>query len=143
VEKKMKVLNIFAAILLSLVTVGCGSSNSTPALSVLAPASISGKTLKVTISSGSGGFATTGTADFVISNTTNQYTLNGDGVNVANSAGTFSYSSSGNKGTLAVNDSAFGNGNHYLTFTSTTSGTFTSNMDQNPFASQTGSFVVQ
>jgi hypothetical protein len=143
VEKKMKILNIFTAILISLVLVGCGSSDSTPAPSVSAPASISGKTLKVTISSGSGGFATTGTADFVISNTTNQYTLNGDGVNVANSAGTFSYSSSGNKGTLAVDDSAFGNGNYYLTFTSTTSGTFTAYMEQNPSASQTGLFVDQ
>jgi outer membrane lipoprotein-sorting protein len=143
VEKKMKILNIFTAILISLVLVGCGSSDSTPAPSVSAPASISGKTLKVTISSGSGGFATTGTADFVISNTTNQYTLNGDEVNVANSAGTFSYSSSGNKGTLAVDDSAFGNGNYYLTFTSTTSGTFTAYMEQNPSASQTGLFVDQ
>jgi outer membrane lipoprotein-sorting protein len=143
VEKKMKILNIFTAILISLVLVGCGSSDSTPAPSVSAPASISGKTLKVTISSRSGGFATTGTADFVISNTTNQYTLNGDEVNVANSAGTFSYSSSGNKGTLAVDDSAFGNGNYYLTFTSTTSGTFTAYMEQNPSASQTGLFVDQ
>jgi len=69
----MKILNIFAAILLSLVIVGCGSSNSTLAPSVLAPASMSGKTLQFTISSGSGGFATTGTGDFVISNTTNLY----------------------------------------------------------------------
>jgi hypothetical protein len=143
VEKKMKILNIFAAILLSLVIVGCSSSDSTPAPSVTAPTSISGQTIKGTITSGSGGFATTGTSDFVTSNTTNQYTLNGDGVNVANSAGTFSYSSSGNKGTMAVDDSAFGKGNYFLTFTSNTSGTFTANMEQNPSASQTGSFVLQ
>jgi hypothetical protein len=143
VEKKMKILNIFAAILLSLVTVGCGSSNSTPALSVLAPASISGKTLKVTISSGSGGFATTGTGDIVFSGTTNQYVLRGDTVNTADSAGTFSYSSSSNIGTIAVDDSGYGKGSWNLTFTSITSGTYTAYMEQNPSASQTGSFVVQ
>ena len=139
----MKVLNLFAAIVLGLVLVGCSSSDSTTTPSVSAPASISGKTIKITVSSGSGGFATTGTADFVTSNTTNQYTINGDGINVANAAGTFSYSSSGNKGTVAFDDSAFGKGNFNLTFTSTTSGTYTADIEQNSSANQTGSFIVQ
>ena len=139
----MKVLNLFSAILLSLVLAGCSSSDSTNEPDVSAPTSISGKTVKVTVSSGSGGFASTGTLDMVFSGTTNQYIINGDTVNVADSAGTFSYSSSGNKGTIAVDDSGFGKGNFNLTFTTTTSGTYTADMEQNPSASQTGSFEVQ
>ncbi|MCG6202854.1 hypothetical protein [Psychromonas antarctica] len=135
----MKVLKLLPAILLSLVIAGC-SSNSTNESEISAPTSISGKTIKVTISSGSGGFASTGTADVVVSNTTNQYTINGDGVNVVNSAGTFSYSSSGNKGTIAIDDSAFGKGNYNLTYTSTTSGTFTADIEKYPSATQSGSF---
>jgi hypothetical protein len=139
----MKILNLFTAILLSLVIVGCSSSDSTPASNVTAPTSISGKTVKITVSSGSGGFASTGTGDIVFSGTTNQYVLRGDTVNTADSAGTFSYSSSSNIGTIAVDDSGYGKGSWNLTFTSITSGTYTANMEQNPSASQTGSFVVQ
>ena len=120
-----------------------GSSDSTNEPAVSAPASISGSTFKITVSSGSGGFASTGTADIVFSDTTNQYVLHGDTVNTADSAGTFSYSSSSNKGTIAVDDSAYGKGSWNLTFTSGTSGTFTADMEQNPSASQTGSFVDQ
>jgi hypothetical protein len=139
----MKVLNLFAAILLSLIIVGCGRIDSAPAPSVTAPTFISGKTIKSTITSGSGGFATTGTSDFVTSNTKNQYTINGDVVNVANSAGTFSYSSSGNQGIIAFDDPGFGKGNYNLTFTSTTSGTYTADVAQNSSANQTGTFIVQ
>jgi pimeloyl-ACP methyl ester carboxylesterase len=117
--------------------------NTTGLATEEAPTSISGKTIKATITSGSGGFATTGTSDLVTSNTTNQYTINGDMVNVANSAGTFSYSSSGNKGIVAFDDSALGKGNINLTFTSTTSGTFTGDLAQNSSANQTGTFIVQ
>ncbi len=138
----MKVLNLFAAILLSLVIAGC-SIVSIDEPVVPAPASISGKTVKITVSSGSGGFSSTGTAEMVFSNTTNQYVINGDTANIADSAGTFLYSSSSNIGTIAVEDSAFGKGNFNLTFTSTTSGTYTADMEQNPSASQTGSFEVQ
>ena len=139
----MKKLNLFIGILLSLVIVGCSSSDSTNEPTVSAPTSISGTTVKVTVLSGSGGFASTGTADIVFSNTINQYVINGDTVNIADSAGTFSYSSSGNKGTIAVDDSGYGKGNWNLTFTSTTSGTYTADMEQNPSASQTGTFEVQ
>ena len=139
----MKKLNLFIGILLSLVIVGCSSSDSTNEPAVSAPTSISGTTVNVTILSGSGGFASTGTAVIVFSNTTNQYVINGDTVNTADSAGTFSYSSSGNNGTIAVDDSSYGIGNWNLTFTSTTSGTYTADMEQNPSASQTGTFVMQ
>ena len=140
----MKYLQLLLIPFVILALNACSSSSDSDDEPVVsAPSSISGKSVKITVSSGSGGFASTGTAEMVFSNTTNQYIINGDTVNVADSAGTFLYSSSSNKGTIAVDDSGFGKGNFNLTFTSTISGTYTADMEQNPSASQKGSFEVQ
>ena len=108
----------------------------------LAPASISGKSVKIVVLSGSGGFASTGTADLVFSNT-DQYFLTGDGVNTSDSTGTFVYSPNGNEGTIDIDDSDSGRGNFDLIFTSATLGTYIFHIDQSPSAIQTGSFEIQ
>lgn len=139
----MKILSLFAVILLSLALAGCDSSDSSKEADVLALTSIVGKTVKITVSSGAGGFASKGSAMIAFSSITNQYVITGDEINVGDSAGTFSYSSSGNKATLAMDDSALGKNNFYLTFTSTDLGTYIADAAQVPSATQIGSFEVQ
>ena len=73
-----------------LLAFGCGGENTTtgssdPPPAISAPASLAGRTLDATVSSGSGAFATTGT--FRVSFTASTYAIMGDGVNTANSNG--------------------------------------------------------
>jgi hypothetical protein len=137
----MKLLNIIIGILLCLVITGCSRSKTSNASNVSAPTSISGKTIKFTVSSGAGGFAASGTWNLVVSSTVNRYEVIGDYVNVVNSAGTFMYSPDGNKATVAMDDSVIGKGNFYLTFTSATAGTYTADAEQSFSAYQSGSFT--
>ena len=140
----MKKANLFIGIFLSIVLIGCSSIDSNNNDSdVSAPSSISGKTFEFTISSGSGVFPSSGTWTVVISNTVNQYVVTGDTVNTVNSAGLFTYSANGNKGTVYFFDSAPGKGHLYLTFTSSTSGTYTADAVNSSSANQSGSFVEQ
>ena len=138
----MKLLNIIIGILLCLVITGCSRSKTSNASNVSAPTSISGKTIKFTVSSGAGVFAASGTWNLVVSSTVNRYEVIGDYVNVVNSAGTFVYSPDGNKATVAMDDSVIGKGNFYLTFTSATAGTYTADAEQSFSAYQSGSFTT-
>ncbi len=139
----MKKANLFIGMFLSIALIGCSSIDSNNIDSdVLAPSSISGKTVELTISSGSG-FASSGTWTVVISNTENQYTATFDTANPANSAGLFTYSANGNKGTVSFYDSGWGRGHLYLTFTSSTSGTYTADAEASSSAKQSGTFVEQ
>ena len=139
--KNIKLFLIVAAIMLS----GCGGGGSDGGggggTSAVAPSSIVGKFYKMTITSGSGFFATTGTYTVSFSANQNIYTVKGDGVNVADSAGTYTYSASGSNGTVSVVDSLIGNGAFSLTFASTTSGTFVATAASDPNSSQSGSFT--
>ena len=135
-----KYLVLFALILIQ----GCssgGDDSSTPA--VTAPTSIAGDTVRMTITSGVGVFATTGTFTVSLSANQNIYTVTGDGVNVADSAGTYTYSANNNIGVVSIVDSVVGAGAFTLTFTSTTSGTFVATAVSDPASNQAGTFTRQ
>ena len=136
----MNKIKFYVAVLVVFFLFGCSDENS---INVSAPTSIAGKTVDISVNSGSGGFATTGTATMVISDTVNQYSIFGDGVNVANSAGTYTYSSFANVGTISFDDASLGKGAFFLTFTSESSGTYTASIEISSSASQSGSFVVR
>ena len=140
----MKKLTLFVGVILGLVTVGCGSENSNDSIdpNVTAPTTISGKSIKGTITSGTGGFASSGRSTFVASSTDNKYKVLGDGINTINSRGTFSYNVNNNKATIVFDDSVLGEGHYNFTFTTKTSGTYTANTEQNPIAKQTGTFEL-
>ena len=138
----MKRLSLFVGIFFSIALNGCSSTDSNNFdLGVSAPSSISGKTIEFTISSGAGVFPSNGTWTVVISNTENRYAVTGNTVNTANSAGLFTYSATGNKGTVYFYDSAPGKGHLYLTFTSSNSGTYTADAVNSSSAYQSGTFV--
>jgi hypothetical protein len=144
----MKKLTLFIGVLLSLVIAGCGgdidsnSDSNSNNLNVSAPATISGKSFKAVITSGSGGFASSGRSVFVVSNTDNKYKVLGDSINTINTRGTFSYSANNNKATIVFNDSVLGKGNYHFTFISETKGTYTAESEQSSLAKQSGSFEV-
>ena len=141
----MKKLILFMGVLLSLVIAGCGSDSShdsNVSLPVLAPTTISGKSIKGTITSGTGGFASSGKMMYVASSTDNKYKVLGDAINTINTNGTFSYTANNNKATITFDDSVIGKGNYHLTFTSKTAGTYTADAQQSTFAKATGSFEV-
>jgi len=136
----MKNIKTLFLIVISIMFTGCGSSSSGGS-SVTAPTSIAGKLYKMTISSGSGLFATTGTYTVSFSSNQNIYTVTGDGVNVADSAGSYTYSASGSTGVVAIVDSLLGNGVVSFTFTSATGGTFVATATSDPNSRQSGSFT--
>ncbi len=108
---------------------------------VTAPTSIAGETISMTITSGAGFFATTGTYTVSFSANQNIYTVTGDGVNVADSAGTYTYSANSNIGLVSIVDSAVGAGSFALTFTSATGGTFFATVVSDPASNQAGTFT--
>ena len=136
--------NLLIGVFLSIALMGCSSIESNNIDSdALAPSSISGKTFQFTIASGSGVYPSTGTWTVVISDTNNQYVVTGDTVNTDNSAGLFTYKANGDKGRVYFYDSAPGKGHLYLTFTSSTSGTYTADAVHSSYSHQSGSFVEQ
>ena len=120
---------------------GGGENNDGSADGVTAPSSLAGKVYRMTISSGSGIFARTGTYTVSFSSTQNIYVVTGDGTNVADSAGNYTYSVIGNVGLVSIVDSAVGKGSFSLTYASTTDGTFVATAASDPNSSQSGSFV--
>ena len=141
--KVMKKANLFIGMFLGIALIGCSSIDSNKTDSdVSAPSSISGKTVEFTISSGSG-FASSGAWTVAVSNTDNEYAATFDTADPATSAGLFTYSANGNKGTVSFFDSAAGRGHLYLIFTSPTSGTYTADSMSNSSANQSGTFVEQ
>ena len=78
-----------------------------------------------TVQNGVSPFADTGTFTFKGASSGNGYTVTGDGVNTADSSGSYSYSQiNGSTGALKVNDSAFGVASVYLACSSATAGGF-------------------
>ena len=105
------------------------------------PTSIAGERAMMTITSGAGFFATTGAFIVNISATQNTYTITGDGVNVANSAGNYTYSVNNNIGVVSIVDSVLGTGEFALTWTSTTGGTFVLTVVSDDASIQAGTFT--
>ena len=123
------------------VALGCGSDSdsgsSGQAPVIEAPASMSGRTFDGTVATGSGVLASTGT--FRISFAASTYAVLGDGVDVANSNGTYTYSAVGAVGTAAFVDSGLGSGNFAFTYTSANTGTYSANNTAGGI--QAGTFV--
>ena len=116
--------------------VGCGNSGGGGSGDpVDAPSSLAGRTIDVTINSGSGFFATTGT--FRVSFGGSNYAIQGDGVNVGNSIGFYSYAAVGAVGTAVFIDSLVGDGNFAFTYTSSSRGTYSANAAIGGFQSGT------
>ncbi len=132
-----KYLVVFALILIQ----GCSSGGDSSTPVVTAPTSIAGDTVRMTIASGAGVFASTGTLTVTFSANQNIYTVTGDVVNVADSSGTYTYSANNNIGVVSIVDSVVGAGAFTLTFTSTTSGTFTATVVSDPASNQAGTFT--
>jgi hypothetical protein len=124
------------AMLLSFSCGGDGNSGSS-APPVSAPPSLENRTLDCVVTSGSGGFATTGT--FRVSFTASTYAILGDGVNTANSNGTYTYTQVGDVGTATFIDSVIGAGNFAFTYTSASAGTYSVNATAG--GAQAGTFV--
>lgn len=124
--------------------VGCssdGGGDTTPTSTVTAPTSVEGKVYVATITSGTGVYATTGKYTLSFSNTQPIYFAVGDGITVASSSGTYTYTASGNSGTANFVDSLLGVGTLTFTFTTATSGTSLSTVASDPNSTQTTTFV--
>jgi hypothetical protein len=130
-------------VMLSLVilTSGCkggGGSSGSSGQPVAAPATVNGRTYDARVTSGTGAFASSGT--FRASFATSTYAIQGDGVNVANSNGTYTYSAIGTVGTAIFFDSVAGGPNTLaFSYTSTTSGSYS--ISSAGIGSQAGTFV--
>ncbi len=137
----MKNIKTYIIVLACILVASCGSSSGGGSSSVTAPNTVSGKVYRMTISTGAGFYATTGTYTVSFSAIQNTYTSTGDGVNVADSAGTYTYSANGNIGVASIVDSVIGNGSFAFTFTSVTGGTFLATAASDPGSNQSGTFV--
>jgi len=69
------------------------------------------------------------------------YTVQGDGVNVAVSSGTYTYTATGNQGLTAIVDSVLGSGAFAFTFNTATSGSFQVTAASDPNSKQSGTFT--
>jgi len=126
----------FLSLTLSLISCSTGGTGGTSgsegqAAAVSAPATLAGKTYRVTVESGSGVFPSTGTFTVVFSSSQPWYIRQGDGVNFRDSWGMYTYSSSGASGTVEVDDSHASQAVFSLTFNTATSGVVTSTADAN------------
>jgi hypothetical protein len=109
-----------------------------------APASLAGKSLTETITSGTTPFSNVGGSVIQFGgmqgDTTGNFITTGSG-GVTNSTGTFSFVvTSGSTATLVLQDSAFGEVTEVLTFQTPTSGTFASSRSGG--GTQAGSFIT-
>jgi hypothetical protein len=83
-----------------------------------APNSVAGLYIYGTITDGSPPYASTGHCTFIAASSGNSYQIVGDGVNVTNSTGTYSYSLvNRSTGKLQMTDSLAGSGTVYVGFT--------------------------
>jgi len=109
-----------------------------------APASLAGKTMTQTITSGTAPFTSVGTSVIqlggTLGDTTGNFISTGSG-GVTNSTGTFSFvMTSGSTATLVLQDSVLGQVTESLTFQTPTSGTFASSRSGG--GTQAGSFIT-
>ena len=116
-----------------------GSGNGTNA-----PASIAGKSITHTITSGTTPFSASGSFVMAVGGTdgdlSGSYTITGSG-GVPNSSGTYTYTmADANTGTLNLQDSVLGAVTESLVFQTPTSGTYSSTAGA---GTQTGTFIFQ
>ena len=89
------------------------------------PAAINGNVFQCTVEDGLSPFANTGSFTLIIAHSGNSYTVKGDGINTANSSGTYSYSEiNGTTGAMQISDSVSGSSTAYFGFSSTNTGGF-------------------
>ncbi len=133
----------FLSLTMSLISCSIGGINSSngEAAAVSAPGTLAGKAYRVTVESGSGVFATTGTftVDFLSSQPF--YTKQGDGVNTGDSWGMYIYSSSGASGTVEVDDSNASKLVYSFTFNTAISGTYVVTSTAGVNSRQSGKFT--
>jgi hypothetical protein len=87
--------------------------------------SIAGQRIECTVQDGLYPFADTGTFTFQAAASGNTYAVIGDGINTANSSGTYSYSNiNASSGMLQIDDSISGTAFAYMVFASSSSGEF-------------------
>ena len=135
----MKSLKSLILLFTCFVIVSCGADSGSD--SFTAPSSISGKVYRMTVDSGAGFFATTGTYTLSFSSTQNTYVVTGDGVNVADSVGSYTFTTNGNLVIASIVDSSLGNGSFALTYSSATGGTFLATAASDAASNQSGRFV--
>ena len=120
---------------------GGGSSNQEPSSSVNAPTSLSGNAYKLTITSGDGSFAKSGSYIVKFFNSSDMM-VTGDITNVQNSTSTYTYTNSNNQGTVSYT-STIGMETIVFTFSSESSGTFAKTGGNTaPLSTQNGTFVL-
>jgi subtilase family serine protease len=89
------------------------------------PAAINGNIFECTVEHGLSPFANTGSFSLIIADSGNRYAVQGDGINTANSSGSYSYSEiNGTTGAMEISDSVSGSSTAYLVFSSTNTGGF-------------------
>jgi hypothetical protein len=100
----MKIANIVLTVILLACLAACGSNGQS---NDFAPATLTGQSYRLTINASSGlPFASTGTAIIAFAETT--YTITGDGVNIIDSDGTYTYrKTTGTIGEAVILDSVF------------------------------------
>ena len=133
----------FFSLTMSLISCSTGgiSSSDGEAAAVSAPATLAGKTYRVTVESGSGVFPSTGTftVDFLSSQP--WYTTQGDGVNTFDSFGFYIYNSSGASGTVEVDDAHASKVVYSFTFNTAISGTYVVTSTAGVNSRQSGTFT--
>lgn len=129
---------------------GGGSNSSTQTNNNgTAPASLSGLTINVTVTGGAKPFSSTGSYTFTLTGgngNSGSYLLQGSG-GVQSNVGTYTYSASGNTGTLTEVEQSGTLVNNTLTFNSNNSGTISSSSPpgsgpRDVGGNQTGNFTI-
>jgi len=143
----MKAIGYFTLLFLAISLISCSSGTNVisngGAAAVSAPGTLAGKTYRVTVESGSGVFASTGTFTVGFLSAQPIYTTQGDGVNTGDSFGFYTYSSSGASGTVKVEDSVVQNAIYSVTFNSAISGTYVVTATAGVNSRQSGTFTEQ
>ena len=141
----MKAIGYFTLLFLTMSLISCSSGTNVisngGAATVSAPATLAGKTYRVTVESGSGVFATTGTFTVVFQDSQPIYTTQGDGVNIGNSWGMYIYSPSDASGTVEIEDASGTNSIYSFTFNTATAGTYVATATADVNSSQSGTFT--
>ena len=141
----MKAIGYLTLLFLTLSLISCSSGTNVISndgvAAVSAPDTLTGKTYRVTVESGSGVFASTGT--FTVRFLSDQpiYTVQWDGVKFRDSWGMYIYSSSGDSGTVKVEDSSGENSVYSFTFSTATSGTYVATAMEDVNSRQSGTFT--
>ena len=141
----MKVIGYFTLLFLTMSLISCSSgtnviSNGGTA-AVSAPGTLDGKTYRVSVESGSGVFATTGTYTVAFLSSQPIYTTQGDGVNSRDSWGMYIYSYSGASGTVEVDDAHASKVVYSFTFNTAISGTYVATSTAGVNSRQSGTFT--